>query len=290
MYVVSRGSYLKQADFEDCADNSAYYGELMEDGKIFSPSIHRRFLPSKYLAMVQGGFLLPASPVSFTWEIRRWLGLEISNLIRMKNTKNLRKDCKIRMYLLGKNIFNYLIKEERLSDLVFGRGLGRRDCYEWVYLVSEKWICENLDDLYNSYLAMGCYYTITSLQAFGKLSGRLEGLTKDGKIIPLKLSEGYSNDSDMKLLADLLRNDKVFRESLSFSCLSKLNLSESHQFFSNKPRLKNEEDAIEKFKAFYAKERHSKRAKKELYAKYNIPLVGGPVNWEVEDIPFLYVE
>lgn len=254
---------------------SVYKNEVMKDGKVFSPSIHRRFLPTQYLSMVQGGYSLPASPLKFTWLIRRWLGLEISNIIRMKNTPSLENEYTVRMFLLGKNIFNYLMNKERLSKkLVYGRGVGRRDGYEWVYLVSEKWIYENIEDLYNSYLAMGCYYTITSLQAFGKLSGSLEGITKNGENISISLSDSGDTDKNtIKVLVEALRNDKVFRDSLSVSCLRSLNLKNSSHSV-NGFYLKNEDRAIEKFKEFYIKEYKTRKVTEELLSKYNIPIVG----------------
>lgn len=253
---------------------SVYKGEVMRDGKIFSPSIHRRYLPTQYLSMLQGGYLLPASPLKFTWAIRRWLGLEISNIIRMKNTPSLGNEYKIRIALLGENIFKYLIdKERRKENLKYGRGLGRRDAIEWVYLVPEEWILENMVELYNSYMAMGCYYTITSLQAYGKLHGTLEGVTKGGTSLELALSDsGDSDDAFISEFSKALRKDKVFRESLSFSCLNKLNLSKSSSMLMGR-YLKNEEGAIKRFMKFYEKEYNTRKVTDEVYAKYNIPVV-----------------
>lgn len=254
---------------------SSYCGVRMEDGKVFSPSVHRRFLPTQYLSMVRGGYLLPASPLKFTWAIRRWLGLEVSNLIRMQKTPSLKNEYKIRRSLLGKDIFNYLMNPKRIKEsLVFGRNVGRRDGYEWVYLVPEEWIYENMEELYKSYLAMGCYYTITSLQAFGKLSGTLEGVTRGGRVVAIALTDTVDVDEEVDLvITKALRNDKAFRDSLTASCMSKLNLSDSRSFVRGR-YLKNEEGAIEKFKEFYIKEYNTKKVTKELLAKYGVPVVG----------------
>jgi len=256
-------------------DNSRYDHEVMQDGKVFSPSVHRRFLPTQYISMIQGGYLLPASPLKFTWAIRRWLGLEVSNIIRMKNTPSLGNEYKIRASLLGKRIFSYLMDTNRLKEcLKYGRGIGRRSGYEWVYLVPEEWIYENMDDLYNSYLAMGCYYTITSLQAFGKLNGGLEGVLKDGTNVSITLlNTGDSDDSVSSTFTKALRKDRVFRDSLSASCISKLNLSKSSSVVRGR-YLKNEEGAIEKFKEFYIKEYNTRKITKELLDKYGVPVVG----------------
>lgn len=272
-----------------CLDYSMYNNVVMKDGKVFSPSVHRRFLPTQYLSMVQGGYLLPVSPLKFTWAIRRWLGLEVSNIIRMKNTPSLRNEYKIRASLLGKNIFSYLMDTKRLKEcLIYGKGVGRRDGVEWVYLVSEKWIYENMNDLYNSYLAMGCYYTITSLQAFGKLNGVLEGVSKGSTTISITLLDtGDSDDSVSSTFIKGLRKDKVFRDSLSASCLSKLDLSKGSTYVRGR-YLKNEEGAIEKFKEFYIKEYNTRKVTKELLAKYGVPVVGD-CSPEFEGLQGLYV-
>lgn len=285
MYIIDK-SLAKKVSL----DGSMYNNEVMQDGKVFSPSVHRRFLPSQYISMVQGGYLLPASPLKFTWSIRRWLGLEISNIIRMRNTPSLRNECKVRASFLGKQIFNYLIDKKRLKEsLIYGRCVGRRDGYEWVYLVPEKWIYENLEELYSSYLAAGCYYTITSLQAFGKLSGVIEGVSKGGNTISIILSNtGDSDDSVSSTLIKGLRKDKVFRDSLTASCLSKLNLSEGS--FSVRGRyLKDEEGAIEKFKEFYIKEYNTRKVTKELLSKYGVPVVGD-CSPKFEGLQGLYVD
>lgn len=269
--------------------NSKYDNEVMKDGKVFSASVHRRFLPTQYLGMVRGRYLLPASPLKFTWAIRRWLGLEISNLIRMKKTPSLINEYKIRASLLGKDIFNYLMNEERRKEsLIYGRAVGRRDGWEWVYSVPEKWIYENMDELYKSYLAMGCYYTITSLQAFGKLNEPLEGVSKNGKVITIFISGDDSDGDDESLsMARALREDKLFRESLSTDCLNKLNISNNDSYYEG-VYLKNEEGAIEKFREFYIKECNTRKVTKELLDKYGVPVVSY-TSPEYKNLQHLYV-
>lgn len=271
--------------------HSKYDGKVMKDGKVFSASIHRRFLPNQYLSMVRGGYLLPASPLKFTWAIRRWLGLETSNLIRMKKTPSLINEYKIRASLLGKDIFNYIMNEERRKEsLIFGRAVARRDGWEWVYLVPEEWIYDNMDELYKSYLAMGCYYTITSLQAFGKLNKPLEGVSKNGKVITIFISGDDSDGNDESLsMTRALREDKLFRESLSIDCLNKLNISTRDLICYNLVYLKNEEGAIEKFREFYVQECNTRKVTKELLDKYGVPVVSynSP---ESENLRCLYVD
>ena len=136
-------------------------------------------------------------------------------------------------------------------------------------------------------VSMGCYYTVTSLYAFGKLDGELEAVTQDGDRIELTLSDSEEGD-ESTTYAMILRQDKVFRESLIASCISKLNLSTDSRILPEGKYLKNEEGAIERFKEFYIKELHTKKVTKGLLDRYNIPVVvmGTPA---LQEIHKLYV-
>lgn len=286
------GEFSKEYNFR-----SRHWYKRMGDGKLFSPSIHRRFLPSQYVSMVRYGTIgLPSSPRSFTWAIRRWLALEMNNIYRMKKIPRLQSDCKYKMALLGKNIFTYLNDSERRSKLlIYGRNAGCRGAIEWSYMVSEKWIYENFDELVNSYLAMGCYYTITSLQAYGKVNGTLHGINSRGEKVSIEMTTSKDkSERDVLNFINSLRSDKVLRDSLSLDCISKLNVTQTSKVMNNFRRyIKDEEGVLEKYKVFYAKEYKNKMITKKVYEEYDIPVVGdlsfASINPNIKSIPRLYV-
>ena len=251
---------------------SQYYDCVMGDGKLFSPSIHRRSLPVQYLGMVAHNHLLTASPRRFTWLIRRWLAQEVTNIYWMDGWER-----EIRASFLGKEIIKYLFDQGNIDKyLKFDRGIGGRYAWEWVYLVSESWIKEHFFELYNAYLAQGCYYTITSLHAFGKFADDtvFEAVTSGGKRVSLQLSSDVVYSKEIFAIVKALKEDKVFRESLSKDCLSKLKVNTNENKFILERFLKNEEGALENFYKLYLDKTDRKRIDRSLLAHYNVPVIG----------------
>ena len=261
-------------------ERSNYFESDMADGKLFSPSIHRRYLPVQYLGMVAHNHLLTASPRRFTWLIRRWLAQEVTNIYRMDGWER-----EIRASFLGKKILTYLLNQDNIDKyLQKGRNLGCRGAFEWVYLVPESWIKENFFELYNAYLAEGCYYTITSLNAFGKLSNgtELNAVTSKGERVSLSLSSDVVYSKEIFSVIKVLKTDKVFRDSLSKDCLGKLKLfyvknSYDKDYYSYGMLgrfLKNEEGALEKFYNLYLDKTDTKCIDRSLLSSYGVPTVG----------------
>lgn len=254
-------------------NRSKFFGSLMDDGKIFSPYIHRRFLPSKYLSMVQGDYLLSAHISKFVTEIRFWLGLEVTSIEKMSKDPRLSDECLIRISLLGKGLYNDLQKFIKGSN----RSRYLREKNKAMFLaVPREWIYEHYEGLYMAYLACGCYYTIVSLQSFGVLTSPLEGTIGTNDIVEIKLTDNNSDLDKTLAFVHALRDYDKFRETLSKNIIKAINKGGKEVIFRNSEDgvyLKNTSGAKEKYKEFFKANINNTYTSNAMLSKMGIPTV-----------------